>query len=258
MNNEEKLNSIYMKYRENKNSHVYLVETNSIDLALEDIKKLIIKINSYNEINNIENLVVTNSLPTLTIIKPENQEITKDSIEDLIKKIQKIPVITKENYFIICDAEKLNQKSGNIMLKIIEEPESDILGFFICNNENKVLKTIQSRTQYISLKYDVIVNYDQEIISDAQKYLNVIHTGQGIEMNKYIVDKYKDINNVLTFLSYLIELEKKYIDTQVSFDIINNENEILKKLYNLDSNIRINGNINLLFDKFLIEVSRLK
>lgn len=257
MNNDEKLKLIYNKYRENKNSHVYLVETNSINDALNDIKKLIIKINQNSDDNNIEKLIDTDSLPTLTIVWPDNQEIKKENIEELIVKIQKIPVITKENYFVICNAEKLNQKSGNIMLKTIEEPETDVLGFFICNNSNSVLSTIQSRTQYISLQYDKNETYDNDIIDDAVNYFKSLHNSPIIDINKKYVDKYKDINIICNFLECLVNEERIFINTQNIFDIIKKEEQIIKLIFELESNIRKNGNISLLFDKFVIEVGRL-
>ena len=257
MKNEDKLNLIYEKYRENKNSHVYLVETNSIADAVNDIKDLIIKMNSDNNDNNFKYLIENNNLPTLSVIYPDGQEIKKDSIEELIEKLHKIPVITKENYFIICEAEKLNQKSGNLMLKIIEEPESDILGFFICNSSTSMLKTIQSRSQYISLHYDMSKEFDEEMATDAINYSDKLHKISSIEINKYYVDKYKDINTICDFLECLIIYEKKIMDESLSFGIIKKESKIINLIYELESNIRKNGNISLLFDKFVIEVSRL-
>ena len=257
MKNEEKLNSIYLKYRENKNSHVYLVETNSIDLALDDIKKLIIAINNNDQDNNIEKLVCTDSLPTLSIIRPENLEIKTDVIEELIKKLQTIPVITNENYFIICEAEKLNTKSGNSMLKIIEEPECDILGFFLCNNANNVMQTIQSRSQYISLTYNIDIDYSDDVLTDASKFIDNIHNDLSIANNKYFVDSYKSVNEFSILLDCVIFQLKKYIDTLNNFDIIKKENEILKLIIDLKSNINRNCNINLLLDKLIIEVGRL-
>ena len=97
MKNEEKLNNIYLKCRENKNSHVYLVETNSVYSALDDIKQLIIKINEDIKDNDIRKLIENDSLPTLSVIKPETLEIKTDVIDELIKKLQSIPVITNKN-----------------------------------------------------------------------------------------------------------------------------------------------------------------
>ena len=257
MNNDEKLKLIYNKYRENKNSHVYLVETNSIDMALEDIKDLLIKINKDNNDNNISKLIDFESLPTLSVIRPENVEIKTEVIEDLIKKLQSIPVITKENYFIVCESEKLNPKSGNSMLKIIEEPESDILGFFICNNINNVMQTIQSRSQYISLSYDVSVNYSEEMVDDAKKFVDNLHNGLNITNNKYFVETYKSISEFNSLVDIAIEQIKKYVNTIDNFDIIKKENEILKLIVEFKANINKNCNINLLLDKLVIEVGRL-
>ena len=257
MKNEEKLNNIYNKYRENKYSHVYLVETNSIESALEDLKKLIIRINSDNKDNDIEKLVYTNALPTLSIVKPESLEIKIDVIDELIKKLQTIPVITKENYYIICEAEKLNQKSGNSMLKIIEEPECDTIGFFICNNVNNVMQTIQSRSQYLSLFYDIDPIYDDDVINDSKKFINILHHNLDITENKYFSDKYKTVQDFNVFLDCTIDNLKNYISTLDNFDIIKKENEVMKLIIDMKSNINRNCNINLMLDKLVIEVGRL-
>lgn len=257
MKNEEKLNNIYCKYRENKNSHVYLVETNAIDEALNDIKKLIIKINENNYENYIEKLVLNETLPTLSIIRPETLEIKTDVIEELIKKLQSIPVITKENYYIVCEAEKLNQKSGNSMLKIIEEPESDTLGFFICGNVYNVMQTIQSRAQYISLVYSIPQTYSEEVINDAKKFIGFLHNDLNIINNKYFSDKYKLVLEFDSFINCVIYQQKNYINTIDNFDIIKKENMILKLIVDLKSNVNRNCNINLLLDKLIIEVGRL-
>lgn len=257
MNENFKLDFLYNKYRENKNSHVYLVETNSIENAIQDIKKLIIQINKDKDLD-IEKLVESDSLPTLSIIKPQQQEIVKDDIEKLIINLQRIPVITKENYFIISEAERLNHKSGNQMLKIIEEPETDILGFFVCLNSDNVMPTIQSRTQLINLKYDIISVYDDEIINDSIKYFKEYHENAIILVNKYYVDKYKDNKSMNQFIECLINEENKYISSLDKFDIIKKENKILELLFELQKSINNNCNSNLELDKFIIEVNKLK
>ena len=257
MKNEEKLNNIYNKYRANKNSHVYLVETNDVESALSDIKKLLIKINEDLNENDIEKLIDNDSLPTLSIIKPETAEIKTDVIEELIGKLQTIPVITNENYFIICEAERLNQKSGNSMLKIIEEPDCDVLGFFICNNVNNVMQTIQSRSQYISLIYDINQEYSDEVTNDALKFINNLNSDLNLIDNKYFSDTYKNIFEFNNFIDCVIDKIKNYINTLDNFDIIKKENEILKLVVEMKSNINKNCNTNLLLDKLIIEVGRL-
>ena len=256
MNEDFKLKNIFDKYRENKNSHVYLVETNSIENAINDIKRLIIEINLLSS-NDIKQLVENDTLPTLSIIGPKNQEIVTEDVEKMIIMLQKIPVITKENYFIIYNAEKLNKKSGNQMLKIIEEPDTEMLGFFVCNSVDSIMPTISSRCQSISLTYDISESFDDDLLNDAKCYLELIHNKCQISVNKEYVEKYKDINSFVKFVDCLIYLEKNYIDKQTNFDIIKKENEVLKMMYNLSLKVYKNCNINLLLDRFVIEVSRL-
>ena len=256
MNEDFKLKDIYDKYRENKNSHVYLVETNNVDYAINDIKKLIVNINIYNN-NDISILMENDSLPTLLIVAPKLQEIVTEDVEKLIALLQRIPVITKENYFIVSEAEKLNKKSGNQMLKIIEDPETEMLGFFVCSSVDNVMPTIVSRAQTISLIYDFDEKFDEELNEDAIKYLQDIHSGKTLIINKYYVDKYKETILFSSFVKCLIFNQKKFADNQTNSDIINKEVQILKLLYGLLSKLGSNCNSNLLLDKFLIEVSRL-
>jgi len=257
MNDDFKLKNIFDKYRENKNSHVYLVETNCIEQAVQDIKNLFIMINKFVE-NDVEQLILNNTLPTMYIIEPKLQEIVTEDIENLIAKLQQIPVITKENYFIISEAERLNKKSGNQMLKIIEEPETDMIGFFVCNSAENVMPTISSRTQLITLTYDIEKTFDDKLLENAKDYLNSVHSCDSIIFNKKYVDLYKDIKSFSNFIEAVIFQEKKYINSQKNSDIICKENQILKKLYEVLSKVNSNCNINLLMDKFVLEVSRLK
>ena len=255
MKEEFNLQSIYKKYCENKNSHVYLVETNSIDLATSDVLLLIKMINS--NIYNINVLVDNFNLPTLEILEPDGQEIKIEAVNRLINLMQKIPIITKENYFIIKNAEKLNQKSGNSLLKLIEEPETELLGFFICNNASKVLPTIQSRTQLLNLKYEIKEIFDDNILLDTSSFLEKIHNNISILDAKNICEKYKTPELMSQFLKCLLFQEKKYIKCSTSFDIIKKESSIFKLIVELESNIMHNGNMNLLFDRFVIEIGRL-
>ena len=49
----------------------------------------------------------------------------------------------------------MNKESANTMLKFIEEPTSDIIGFFITNSANNVIETIRSRCQLIEENFDI-------------------------------------------------------------------------------------------------------
>ena len=256
MEDELKLKSIYDKYCENKNSHVYLVQTDSIEDALEDVKKLIIAINQHNNID-VSKLIESNNLPTLIVVKPDKNEIKTEDSEKLIGFLQKIPVITRENFFIVVNAEKLNEKSGNQLLKIIEEPDTEALGFFICLNSENVLPTIRSRLQFTQIYYNKEISFSDKIKDSVIIYLDMIHSKVDLSVNKMIVDKFKEGSEFNNFLCCLVEQEKKYINEQTDFDIIKKESLILKKIYELEEKIHNNANVNLMLDRFLLEVGRL-
>ena len=256
MNEELRLKNIYDKYCENKNSHVYLVQTDSIDDAIQDIKRLIINVNKHNGID-VENLIENDTLPTLMLIKPDKNEIKTEEAEKLLTFLQKIPVITNENFFIVEYAEKLNAKSGNQLLKVIEEPDSDILGFFVCLNAENVLPTIKSRLQFVQLNYNKKTEYNSKTIEFVDKYFDMIHKQIDLSLNKVIVDNFKEYNDMKLFLDCFVDKEKKYINELSDFDIIKKEGNILKLVFVLEEKIHNNANINLMLDKFLLEVGRL-
>lgn len=54
--------------------------------------------------------------------------------------------------FIIWLPEKLRIEAANKLLKIIEEPFEDTIFILVSNNDNKILPTIQSRTQRFNFK----------------------------------------------------------------------------------------------------------
>ena len=49
--------------------------------------------------------------------------------------------------FIICDADKMHVNAANSLLKVIEEPQSEVYIFLLTADENLILPTIKSRAQ---------------------------------------------------------------------------------------------------------------
>ena len=154
------LNEILTKYRENKLAHAYLIETNNLDLALQDLKELIKNLNCPHNFTskctecNLCNLINLNNLPSLKIIEPDGANIKKNQIETLKTDFSSIPLYSKFNIYIIKNAEKLNASSANAMLKFVEEPTQGILGFFLTSNKDVMIETIKSRCQTYTLNYE--------------------------------------------------------------------------------------------------------
>jgi len=279
------LENLVKYYHENKISHAYLIETNNLEkcyLDLLEVTKQIFCQNEYNkECNkcNICNLVNQNYLPSLVVISPDGMNIKKEQIVELKKKFSTVPIYTKENIYVIKNAEKLNGASANTMLKFLEEPEQNILGFFITNNANNVISTIRSRCEVIKVLYDIheidINNITNDINKDkfdvAIEYLFKIEVEKklGIMYNRDVVlNKFSEREDIKTVFKIIFiiyeELLKKVmgLDNKFNFEKINelsslDKDKVLRRINlvtkfidDIDSNV----NVELLLDKFVIEL----
>lgn len=279
------LENLVKYYRENKISHAYLIETNNLEKCYLDLLEVIKQIFCQNEYNkecnkcNICNLVNQNYLPSLVVISPDGMNIKKEQIVELKKKFSTVPIYTKENIYVIKNAEKLNGASANTMLKFLEEPEQNILGFFITNNANNVISTIRSRCEVIKVLYDIheldINNITNDINKDkfdvAIEYLFKIEVEKklGIMYNRDVVlNKFSEREDIKTVFKIIFiiyeELLKKVmgLDNKFDFEKINelsslDKDKLLRRINlvtkfidDIDSNV----NVELLLDKFVIEL----
>ncbi|MBS5806490.1 MAG: hypothetical protein KIC90_04895 [Firmicutes bacterium] len=279
------LENLVKYYHENKISHAYLIETNNLEKCYLDLLEVIKQIFCQNEYNkecnkcNICNLVNQNYLPSLVVISPDGMNIKKEQIVELKKKFSTVPIYTKENIYVIKNAEKLNGASANTMLKFLEEPEQNILGFFITNNANNVISTIRSRCEVIKVLYDIheldINNITNDINKDkfdvAIEYLFKIEVEKnlGIMYNRDVVlNKFSEREDIKTVFKIIFiiyeELLKKVmgLDNKFDFEKINelsslDKDKVLRRINlvtkfidDIDSNV----NVELLLDKFVIEL----
>ena len=279
------LENLVKYYHENKISHAYLIETNNLEKCYLDLLEVIKQIFCQNEYKkecnkcNICNLVNQNYLPSLVVISPDGMNIKKEQIVELKKKFSTVPIYTKENIYVIKNAEKLNGASANTMLKFLEEPEQNILGFFITNNANNVISTIRSRCEVIKVLYDIheldINNITNDINKDkfdvAIEYLFKIEVEKklGIMYNRDVVlNKFSEREDIKTVFKIIFiiyeELLKKVmgLDNKFDFEKINelsslDKDKVLRRINlvtkfidNIDSNV----NVELLLDKFVIEL----
>ena len=83
----------------------------------------------------------------VTVVRPQNQIIKTERIRELLKNFSQSGVEGNEQVFIICEAEKMHLNAANSLLKMIEEPQSEVYIFLLTSDENLILPTIKSRTQ---------------------------------------------------------------------------------------------------------------
>ena len=97
-------------------------------------------------------LIEQEEFPDVTLIKPVNQVIKTERIRELVGQFSQTGIESQQQVFIIEQAEKMHPNAANSLLKVIEEPQSEVYIFFLTSDEEKILPTIRSRTQIFNFK----------------------------------------------------------------------------------------------------------
>lgn len=250
--NNDIVDILLNKYSENKLSHIYLVESNNVDNTIRKITKFVKSVacpNKYydncNKCNICQNLD-SGSNPNFIVIENESQTIKKEQLLDLQVKFESKPTFLKYNIYIVKNAEKMTESAQNTILKFLEEPQDDILGFLIVDQKEKLLETIVSRCQTIKEFYSEDLLTSEEIINLASKYYNGLSNSDKklmlINKESSLILKSKD-----DLASFLKQLIKYYKEEQ------NNKQIVLLKKYIND--IEYNINVELFLDKLVLEMS---
>lgn len=277
-NSQKFLTFLNKQFHDKKLSHAFLLETNNQDKALVDILNFIKVINCPHEYQdnctscNMCHLIDELSLPNLVIIKPDGTTIKKEQILDLKKTFQTMPVFAKYNVYIILNAELLNSSSANTMLKFLEEPEDNIIGFFVTNNKENIIDTIKSRCQLFSEYYEnTSVNLNSEILEEVKKVINLKeknYTDAFVYYKEELGDILTNKQDVIMFYKYLLSIYQYAYHKCVGFSKLNKVYEdmdfliqkgahyLLKEvqfILKLLDDLQYNINTTLVFDRFLLE-----
>lgn len=145
-------------------SHAYLIEVGNYDLDMKYvysfIKMLLCKNDHYNLDSNscfscpVCNLIDQSNYPDLRVIEPSGAWIKKEQLLSLQEDFKNKSFFDNKRIYVIKEADKLNLSSANTILKFLEEPEDDIVAILLTTNRYRVLDTILSRCQILSLKDD--------------------------------------------------------------------------------------------------------
>ena len=100
-------------------------------------------------------LIDQEEFPDVTIIRPMNQIIKTERIRELVGQFSQSGIENQRQVFIIEQAEKMHVNAANSLLKVIEEPQSEIYIFFLTNDQEQILPTIRSRTQIFQFQKQV-------------------------------------------------------------------------------------------------------
>ena len=141
--NNELLN-LFNYYKCNKIAHAYLITTNSVDKCVDELFCILKKIYLYDQVINDEqkkiivNLVDKRLFPNIFVIEPDGTKIKKEQIANLKSSFAMTSQFTTLKVYIIKNAEKMNKEATNSILKFLEDPYEDTIGFFVTPEKNNI------------------------------------------------------------------------------------------------------------------------
>ncbi len=276
MRESKGIQELLLQYNENKLSHAFLLETNNQEECLDNLLDFLSFINrtgDESEDLKIANLIKSESLPSLIVIRPDGMNIKKEQILELKRFFQTKPTFSKYNMYIILSSECLNASSANTMLKFLEEPEDDILGFFITNNKENIIDTIKSRCQIVLDFYEngefiQIPKIWQSIAVNYIKELECVNDETLLYNKSVILPLLHDKKECLYLFQSIFDIYKSLFECKLSKSMLQEEYKSLEFLLKKDKEyflsqmhyvsilldeLNYNVNINLFIDRFVLE-----
>ncbi len=228
--------------KNNKVSHAYLIELNNYEEDMKyifDFIKMIICNIEYSDLdkeNNIIRLIDDNNYPDIKIIEPDGATIKKGQMIDLQRDYSNKSLLDGKRIYVIKEADKLNPASANTILKFLEEPEEDIIAILLTQNRYKILETILSRCQILTIKENSMPIIEDDlydllkcVINPNDFYIKYSSIVNDIIQDKDIAkEKLEKIENII-----ILYLENKYNNKEI-------DEKLIKIFKDIDSNKLLN------------------
>ena len=215
--------------------------------------------------NRSYKLTLNKSNPNLFLVEADSEKknIDINQIRDLIVKLNKSSFNNKPRFVLIDNIEYLNINSINALLKILEEPNDNIV-FILINNNKKVLPTLLSRcinfkislekVKVLEVVKNVIKNEPYDFISDdlINYYSSpgdIIKLIQFANLNKYDFSKMR----LKEFLNLMIDEKHYKKDSIIKYLIFDFIEYYLTKFYSILSSNKFKK-----YDYFIKKISLIK
>ncbi len=260
-------------------THAYLIEVSNYGVDYADVLKFVKLILCSKKDKTIENidcnecnictLIDEGNYPDLYVIEPDGYSIKKEQILLLEREFYNSSLLDNKRIYIIKEAEKMNDFASNTILKFLEEPSPNIIAILLTKNRYKMIDTIVSRCQLLSLKSvddledfndysyfakylvdpdDLLLNYDEitnKLFIDEEKKIDKKRMKDFfLELSKLLLDYYNQSGNIDDdTIKVLDKIDRKRI-----FHFVKTiEEEISKLDYNVNNKLWLDG----LFAKFI-------
>lgn len=263
-----------------KNVHSYLIECHDNDddfkYILNFIKMLLCEDKNikFDKLDcgkcNICKMIDEVKYPDLYIVDVNTDEsniIKKEQILNLEKEFKNTSILNNKKIYIIKNADKMNLYASNTLLKFLEEPNDNIVGILLTDNKYKLLPTIVSRCQCLSLIDYYDLKIDDEYIYTFIKYLfsnNDLFINYDEIINNLFIDYNEDnklsreklklnITNVCMILENYLYVGNDKLEFLNNFSI-NKINYVINCCYDELFNLTYNVNMKLWLDSLFSKI----
>lgn len=232
------------KINEDRLPHAFLLVNINEDDMIQKINTVLF------ETNTVFDKDINNN-PYIKILYSDSL-IDKSKITELKESFLTTTFDNNKKLYFIKQVDKLNVSASNKLLKFLEEPENNILGFLFTNNINAVLPTIKSRCEIFYLN-DIKTDISEEISNEADEFLVRLNNKE-IHENFIYIKKILEYNreDILVILNLMFENLNEDLKNNTS----KNFQKLAKNIKLLDNIIELlehNMNIELTLNKLCIE-----
>ena len=257
-------------------SHAYLLNVNSLEISFlyaKDLAKSIILQEIDKESFEYEDIIYkidNDEFDDLYVVNPDTIGINNEEINKLLSYMETKSL--RENgrrVYIIYGFERLSTLISNKILKFLEEPQENIYAILLTENFEKILPTIVSRCQILNLTFPEKEDNIEKINIMKEFLTNIVDKKK--KMIAYEYDYFSNsFTNRIEFYEYFELLEKIISNTLSSQYNHLNDNYVCTNLLDYSSKtlinmldttnrlkclIKNNINLNLLLDRYIIEIA---
>jgi DNA polymerase-3 subunit delta' len=104
---------------------------------------------------------LTGAHADVTVVATEHDQLRMEDVRPLVALAQHRPSQGRWRVIVIEDADRLNDASGNVLLKAVEEPPERTVWVLCAPSADDVLTTIRSRCRRVSLRIPPVAAVSQ-------------------------------------------------------------------------------------------------
>ncbi len=103
--------------------------------------------------------------PDLSVLATDRVVITIDEVRDLVESSYKSPTVSPWRIILMEDADRMAERTSNVLLKALEEPPPRTIWILCAPSEADVLPTIRSRVRSVRLRVPTVESIAQMLVS---------------------------------------------------------------------------------------------